>query len=165
MQSAEQNSARSTRLQSIVALTVCLCITFSIAFFGTQFAPDAWYQSIAKPTWNPPNWIFGPVWTVLYTLIAVAAWRVWRKGHARIPLTVWILHLVPNALWSYFFFGAKRMDWALVDILVLLIGIVATMALFAQRDRIAAWLMVPYLLWVSFATLLNWTLLSLNWKS
>jgi translocator protein len=150
--------------RSSVAFGIFLLLAFSAAAFGALFAPDAWYAGLNKPSWNPPNWIFGPVWTTLYALMAYAAWRVWKAGDSQLALGMWVLQLIPNALWSYFFFGVKRIEWALVDIVLLLISIVACTALFAQRDRLAATLMLPYIAWVSFATFLNWTLLNLNWQ-
>lgn len=151
-----------TTNKSVVVFALCLLAVALTAGFGSQFGPSSWYNDLVKPAWNPPNWIFGPVWSTLYLLNAIAAWRVWRVGQSRLALSAWALHLVPNALWSYLFFGAKRIDWALVDIVLLSFSIVTVMTLFYRRDRLAAWLLAPYLAWVSFATVLNWTLFSLN---
>ena len=140
----------------------CLLAVILTASFGAMFGPGDWYNGLVKPSWNPPNWVFGPVWSTLYLLNAIAAWRVWRVGQSRLALSAWFVHLVPNALWSYLFFGAKRIDWALLDIVLLSFSIVTVMTLFYRRDRIAALLLSPYLLWVSFASVLNWTLFSLN---
>jgi len=159
---ASTDELRSAKIKSALALVGFLLISYSVALVSSSFSPDAWYASLIKPSWNPPNWLFGPVWTLLYGMIAVAAWRVWRVKDSQLALAMWALHLVPNMLWSYFFFSAHRLDYALVDISFLLVGIVATVGLFAQRDRIAALLLLPYLAWVGFATLLNWTLLRLN---
>jgi translocator protein len=150
----------SARIYS--ALAIFIAAAFLTAAFGAMFAPGAWYVGLIKPTWNPPSWLFGPVWTVLYLANAVAAWRVWRTGRSEVAVTAWFIHLLPNALWSWFFFGLHRLDWALIDIIVLLSGIVAVTTLFYRRDKLAGWLMLPYLAWVSFAALLNWTLYSLN---
>jgi translocator protein len=159
---AVTEQSRVSSASSYGVLALFLVMSFATASFGTMFPPDSWYTSLVKPSWNPPNWLFGPVWTVLYAMNAVAAWRVYRRGSSLIPISVWILHLVPNALWSMFFFGMHRMDYALVNIVVLLCTIVTTAVLFFRQDRIAGLLMVPYFLWVSFATFLNWTLMSLN---
>lgn len=161
---ASTDALSRAKTKSALALAGFLLISYSVAVIGATFTPGAWYAGLIKPSWNPPSWLFGPVWTLLYGMIAVAAWRVWRVKDSQLALCMWALQLLPNALWSYLFFGAHRMDYALVDITFLLVGIVATMGLFAQRDRIAALLMLPYLAWVSFATLLNWTLLRLNWQ-
>ncbi len=148
--------------RSAVAFAIFFTAVFLTASFGALFAPGAWYTGLIKPAWNPPSWLFGPVWTVLYLANAIAAWRVWRRGHSDIAIVIWFLHLIPNALWSYFFFGLRRLDWALVDIILLNLAIVAVIALFYRRDKIAGWLMLPYLAWVAFAGFLNWTLFSLN---
>lgn len=148
--------------RSAAALAIFLAAAFLTAAFGAMFTPGAWYASLAKPEWNPPSWLFGPVWTVLYFVNAVAAWRVWRTGHSKVAIVAWFLHLIPNALWSYFFFGLHRIDWALIDIILLNFAIVAVIALFYRRDKVAGLLMLPYLAWVSFAGFLNWTLFSLN---
>lgn len=151
-----------TTQKSALVFGLCLLAVSLTAGIGAMFGPSAWYDALVKPAWNPPNWIFGPVWTALYLLNAIAAWRVWRVGQSRLALSAWAIHLVPNALWSYLFFGAKRIDWALVDIILLCFSIVTVITLFFRRDRIAALMMVPYLLWVGFATVLTWTLFSLN---
>jgi translocator protein len=149
-------------MRKFLPLTIFLIAAFATAAFGAQFMPGSWYAALNKPSWNPPSWIFGPVWTVLYTLMAVSAWRVFRKNGLHAPIWVWFLQLLPNALWSYFFFGAHRMDLALIDICLLLCLIATTISLFFRVDRIAAYLLVPYFCWVSFASVLNWTLYSLN---
>ncbi len=148
--------------RNIAALAIFLAAAFMTAAFGAMFAPGAWYGSLIKPDWNPPSWLFAPVWTVLYLANAIAVWRVWRRQPKDLAIIAWFLHLIPNALWSYFFFGLHRLDWALVDIILLNLAIVAVVALFYRRDKIAGWLMLPYLAWVSFAGFLNWTLFSLN---
>jgi translocator protein len=145
-----------------LAFLLFLLAVMLTAVFGSLFTPGSWYTTLAKPSWNPPSYLFGPVWTTLYLLNAIAAWRVLRAGHAGVAITVWLVHLVPNALWSYLFFGLHRMDWALLDIVLLVFSIITVMTLFYRRDKLAALLMFPYLVWTSFAAFLNWTLLGLN---
>lgn len=135
---------------------------FSAAALGALTPPGAWYQELAKPSWNPPAWVFGPVWTTLYLAMAVAAWRVWRKPGAKLALAAFALQLLLNAAWSPIFFGAHALGWALVEILCLLAAILWTMALFFRRDCWAGLLLVPYALWVAFASFLNATLWHLN---
>ena len=123
----------------------------------------SWYPTLAKPSWNPPSWVFGPVWTTLYVLMGTAAWRVWRHG----PGTgKWVggyfAHLGLNALWSVLFFGLKRPDWALAEIVVLWAVLVWQLIGFWRIDRVAGLIWLPYVLWVSFATVLNATLVRLN---
>ncbi|AOS44171.1 TspO/MBR family protein [Lacunisphaera limnophila] len=122
-----------------------------------------WYPTLTKPSWNPPGWIFGPVWTTLYGLMGVAVWRAWRTGPAARPLVrLYFVQLVCNALWSVLFFGLKQPAWALVDILALLGCLLWLQRGFWRTDRLAGALWVPYVLWVSFATVLNATIVRLN---
>lgn len=113
------------------------------------------YQSLRQPSWAPPPWLFGPVWTVLYLAIAVAGWLVWRRAGFGLPIGLYALQLLCNAIWTPLFFGFGRYGWALADIAVLWVLIVATIVAFWRVRRSAAVLMVPYLLWVSYATALN----------
>ncbi|WP_158057992.1 TspO/MBR family protein [Halorussus halophilus] len=124
-----------------------------------------WYPTLVKPAFNPPNWVFGPVWTTLYLLMGIALYLVWRSDAGRIrqlALAVFAVQLALNASWTLVFFGANLLFGGLVVIVVLLATIVATIVAFARIDRRAAALLVPYLLWVSFATVLNYELWRLN---
>jgi len=153
------------RTTAWLGLPAWLLLPFAAAAVGTRFMPGAWYASLAKPAWNPPNWIFGPVWTLLYILMGVAAWLVWRRvgwTGARLALGLFILQLVLNAAWSWLFFGLHRPDLAFVDICALWGLILAVAVLFGRVDRLAAALLVPYLAWVGFATVLNFTIWRLN---
>lgn len=132
---------------------------------GVWFMPGEWYASLRKPAWNPPGWIFGPVWTALYTMMAVAAWMVWRHGGftaQRRPLALFLLQLALNAAWTPLFFGWHRPGLAFAEIVLLWLAIAATLVAFRPVSRAAAWLLAPYLAWVSFATVLNLTLWRLN---
>lgn len=123
------------------------------------------YGNFVQPSWAPPSWLFGPVWTVLYITIAVAAWLVWRKdgwSGARTALTVWAAQLVLNALWTPLFFGAGLFGVAFVEIVLLWLTIVATIVLFARHSRPAALLLLPYVAWVTFASALNLAIWMLN---
>ena len=125
---------------------------------ATAGGDSAWYESLAKPSWTPPDVVFAPVWTALYAAMAVAAWRVWRRGGwlaHRGALALFLSQLVLNFTWSFIFFGAQQIGWALADILTLWILIAMTMRRFAAIDRQASWLMAPYLAWVTFAAALN----------
>ena len=122
-----------------------------------------WYATLAKPTWNPPNWIFGPVWTALYISMAVAAWLVWRKGGLwQWPLALFAVQLALNAAWSWLFFGFHMPGAAFVEIVALLAAIVATTIAFWPKSMAAGILMLPYLGWVAFASVLNFTIWRLN---
>ncbi|MBT8143257.1 MAG: tryptophan-rich sensory protein [Gammaproteobacteria bacterium] len=139
-----------------------LVVVFAIAGVGAMFTPGQWYETLAKPEWNPPNWIFGPVWTVLYVMIAVAGWLVWQREGVGVAMGLYAAQLVCNAAWSWLFFGRHAIGLALIDIVVLLVLIIATIAVFWPVSRVAAGLLVPYALWVGFATTLNATIWRLN---
>lgn len=145
------------------SLLVFLILAACAASFGALFQPGAWYEHLTKPSWNPPNTVFAPVWTVLYIMMGIAGWRVWRSaGRFVAPLQLWMAQLLLNAVWSFLFFGIHRMDIALVDIGLLLVAIVTFIATARGYSKLASWLFVPYALWVSFATALNFTLWRLN---
>lgn len=151
-----------------VSLPVMLLICVSaggLGAFATTSEIGTWYRTIEKPSWNPPDSVFGPVWTTLYLMMGFSAWLVWIKaarGQAAIPMGVFALQLILNTAWSFIFFGMHEMGWAFVEIIVLWVAIVATMLVFARVSRLASALLVPYLLWVSFASVLNFTIWRLN---
>ncbi|MBU1084819.1 MAG: TspO/MBR family protein [Candidatus Beckwithbacteria bacterium] len=132
----------------------------------TTSSVNGWFQTINKPTWNPPGWLFGPVWITLYTLMGVASYLVWQKRglnkNIKIALVVYGVHLVLNVLWSIIFFGLKNPGLAFIEILVLLLFIILTIFLFYKIRPITFWLLLPYLLWTSFASILNFTIWRLN---
>lgn len=150
------------------ALALFLVATFAAGAIGSSVTIESvrtWYPTIAKPAWNPPDWIFAPVWTTLYVVMATAAWRVWRKAEpaaARRLLVIYGVHLVLNALWSVVFFAFHRPDLALVEILVLWSLLVTLLIRFWRADRLAGVLWSPYVAWVTFATGLNATIWYLN---
>ena len=142
-----------------------LAACFAAASTGAFFKPGAWYEGLNKPAWRPPNWLFPPAWAVLYVMMAVAAWLVWREAGFRgapMGLLLWCVQLALNAAWSWIFFGMKRMDLAFAELAVLWLAILATLLAFAMVSATAAWLMVPYLAWVTFAGVLNLTMWRLN---
>ncbi len=146
-----------------------LLVFMLLAFLPTVGAvaapPGDWYAQLRKPPLNPPNWVFGPVWTVLYLLIGVSAWLVWQQaepGTRALPMGILALNLLCNGLWSWLFFGLHRPDLALADLVVLWATIVAMIWAYARIHPLAAGLQVPYLLWVSFAGYLNYMLWQLN---
>ena len=151
--------------KNALGLAGCLAVTFIAAWIGSRYMPGAWYASLVKPSWNPPISIFGPVWSVLYVLMAVAAWLVWRKAGfsgAGPALTLFVVQLALNALWSFLFFGQHRPDLAFADIVILWMAILAVAVLFWRVDPVAGGLMVPYIAWVGFASYLNFVLWRLN---
>ena len=148
----------------ILFLALCFAVS-GISHVVTADSVGTWYAALNKPSFNPPNWIFAPVWTSLYAMMAVAAWRVWRAGgleQAAGSLTLFGVQLLLNFLWSMIFFGVHRIGYALAEIIVFLAAVIATMCAFWRHDRLAGWLFVPYAAWVSFATLLNFAFWRLN---
>ena len=151
--------------KSALGLLGWLVVCFSAAAVGSRFLPGAWYATLTKPAWNPPSSVFAPVWTVLYAAMGVAAWLVWRRSGfagAGAALTAFGAQLVLNALWSYLFFGLHRPGVAFADIVALWVVILVVAVLFWRVDWRAGALIVPYLVWVSFATCLNFALWRLN---
>lgn len=148
-----------------ISVTICLIIGF-LSAFATQSSVNDWYISLNKPGFNPPNWIFGPVWTLLYILMGIAAGIVWAKGFYHIWVKTALYNfgfqLLFNALWSVVFFGFKNPFWALLVILVLLALILLTIKWFNVVSRTAAYLLIPYFLWVCFATILNYKIWEMN---
>ena len=152
-------------ISSILVLIVFVGASFLAAATGAVFPPGDWYERLAKPAWRPPNWLFAPVWTVIYLTIAVSGWLVWRKSGfagAALPLTIYLLQLVLNAAWTPIFFGLHRPDLAFLEIVMLWLSILATIITFHSLNAGAAWLLVPYLAWVTFAATLNFGVWRLN---
>jgi len=129
---------------------------------GTQNIPGAWYQSLAKPPFNPPNWIFGPVWFALYVMIAVAGWRIFLAQPKSTAMLLWLAQMLLNWAWSPTWFGAQLIWPAFAIIAALWLAIIGFILVTWKQDRLAAWLFVPYLAWVSFASLLNLSIGILN---
>ena len=156
-----------TKQKQIVGLAGWLIVSFIAASIGAAASIQAgpFYSQLIRPDWAPPPWVFGPVWTALYALMGVAAWLVWRVGGfraAQSALTLFLAQLALNALWSWLFFAWHRGALAFVDILLLWALIVATLIAFWRIRALAGALLVPYLLWVSFATVLNHAVWQLN---
>lgn len=144
------------------SLVVLLLLAFAAAGVGSLAMPDAWYAALNKPSFNPPNWLFAPVWTLLFVLMALAAWRVYVRTGIGAAIVLWGAQLAINASWSPLFFGAHAIALALIDVGVLLIVVVATTVAFFRHDRLAGALMLPYVAWVGFATLLTAAIWRLN---
>jgi translocator protein len=132
------------------------------ASFGAMFEPGPWYAGLTKPSWTPPNWLFGPVWGILYIMIAIAGYRSWGAAGLTAPTIIWGIALALNAAWSYIMFGAHQIGWAFVDISALWLMIVAFIIVVWPLDKWAALLFVPYLVWVSYAAALNYAIWQLN---
>ena len=150
--------------RQVVALVVCLAIVFAAGMIGTPFtvkATKTWYLEVSKPAWTPPNWVFAPVWTALYAMMAVAAWLVWRQGgFAEHPwaLGLFCVQLALNASWTPVFFGLRAFGAAFGIIALMWVAILATMIAFFRVSVPAGWLMAPYLGWVGYASTLNYAI-------
>ena len=143
-------------MKNYLGLAFFLFLVVLASSVGGLFPPGEWYAALAKPPLNPPNWLFAPAWAVLYIAMAVAAWLVWKSEHESIsPLVLWGIQLALNALWSYLFFGLQMVGVALIEVVIMLAFIIVTCISFFRANITAGWLMVPYIVWVTFATYLN----------
>jgi benzodiazapine receptor len=152
-------------LRDVLGLAGFVLLCFGVSLLGSIPAASAvpeWYASLERPAWGPPSWVFGPVWTVLYPLIAVAGWLVWREGRSRTATLLYLLQLALNAAWPWIFFGMRRPDLAFLDIVALVAAIASTIVVFTRKSQTAARLLVPYLAWVLFAAALNLAVWRLN---
>lgn len=150
-------------MNRFVTLALFLLLVFGGGnLVGLSTLPGEWYAALDKPWFNPPNWLFGPAWSVLYVLIAIAGWRLWENHRSSAAMAIWWVSLVLNFLWSPAFFGLQSITLGLIVIIPMLASILLFIAKAWNVDRIAAWLFVPYAAWVSFATLLNLAIWWLN---
>jgi translocator protein len=139
-----------------------LAAVFAVSLTGALFRPGPWYRDLRKPTWTPPGWLFGPVWSVLYVMIAVAGWLVWQEVGFGPILAIWIIQLLFNASWSLVMFGMKKVGWALVTLCLLWVGVAAFIIAAWPVSPTASLLFVPYLMWGTFAGALNLTIWRMN---
>ena len=156
-------------MKKIYKLIISLLVPQLAGGIGSIFTVGSvndWYPVLVKPALNPPAWVFGPVWTALFALMGIAAFLVWKKGLERrdvkIALGIFVFQLALNTLWSIIFFGLHSPGGALIEIVFLWLAILATIIAFAKISKPAAWLLAPYILWVSFAAYLNWSIWMLN---
>ncbi len=149
----------------LIGLIFWIGISLTAGWIGSRFLPGEWYASLVKPSWNPPSFVFAPVWSVLYVLMGLAAWLVWRRSGfmgASGTLGLFLFQLFLNALWSYLFFGLHRPDLAFIDVVALLLAILMNILTFRRVSKPAGLLMLPYLFWVGFASVLNLQIWRLN---
>ena len=148
-----------------LSLVVILLITFIAPVIGshtTTAFKEPWYSEIVLPSFNPPSWVFGPVWTTLYVLMSVAIWRIWINYYDNKILNLYFLHLFFNAIWSIIFFGFHQIGLALLDLVIIILFIVLLMKIYYLKDKISFSLMVPYFLWSGYALVLNFNIFILN---
>jgi translocator protein len=152
-------------LKLIIAIAIPLLVGGVSGFFTTE-SVNGWFTTINKPSFNPPNWIFAPVWTTLYILMGIAFYLVWKstgnEAVKRTAIIFYCIQLVLNFLWSFIFFKLHQPGWAIVDIVLMWIMILLTILWFGKISSAAAWLLVPYICWVSFASVLNYAIWRLN---
>lgn len=160
---------KQSPLANIITFLICLAIPLLIGFIGSQFTMESvktWYTTINKPSFNPPNWVFAPVWTTLYILMGVASFRVWQKRKSaewfHWAVIIYLVQLAFNLMWSFIFFELHQIGFALIEIILLLMLIVINAFIFYRFDRLTAWLFLPYFVWVSFATYLTYSIFTLN---
>lgn len=148
-----------------LSLAIIILITFSASFIGgyvTTSFKEPWYSEIILPSFNPPSWVFAPVWTALYIMMSLAIWRVWIKLSDKKILVIYFYHLFFNATWSVIFFGFHLIELALFNLIIILFFIIKLMRIYFKKERFSFYLMVPYLLWSSYAFILNLTIAILN---
>lgn len=152
-------------IKLVIAFIICQAAGAIGSIFTVPAIPN-WYQGLNKPDFNPPNWVFAPVWFILFTMMAVSLYLIWEKGlegkRNRSAVFLFLVHLMINAFWSLAFFGLHNLMLAMIVILILWAAIAVLILLFKRIDKVAAYLLAPYLLWVSFATVLNFAILRLN---
>jgi benzodiazapine receptor len=147
--------------RSYLMLLLFVLVVSGVAFSAVQFQPGDWYMHLEKPVWTPPSWLFPPVWSVLYLMIAVAGWLIFSGSN--LPLKIlWVVQLLLNGLWSWLFFGMHRTGLGLIDIIAMFLCIAALFSLSRKTVKTVAWLMAPYLIWVGYASTLNAAIYMLN---
>jgi benzodiazapine receptor len=160
-----QKSELNNTLKLVTSIIICLLAGYIGSFFTSPSIPT-WYANLEKPSFNPPDWVFAPVWTILFVLMGISAYLVWDKGaqnkEVRISLFIFGVQLMLNVLWSFLFFRMQSPFYAFVDIIILWAAIALTIGNFYRISRTAGLLLIPYILWVSFATILNFYILRLN---
>ena len=161
----DENATEGRSTGYTVALFAWLVFCLSASATAVFLSTGGWFAKLHKPSWNPPSWVFGPVWTLLYILMAIAAWLVWRQGgwkSQRLALGAFLLQWLLNALWTPLFFGMHQLGLAFGEIILLWLVLALTAILFWQVKKSAGWLLLPYLAWVSFAAALNFSIWRLN---
>ncbi|WP_337174862.1 TspO/MBR family protein [Paludisphaera sp.] len=159
--------SRPAQVVALAGFVAVVAVAGALGSWATYPSLRHWYEGLRKPSWTPPGWLFGPVWSTLYLLMAASAWRVWRRddapaGRRKEALACWGFQLALNVGWSWLFFGLHRPTLAFVELVALWLAILATIVATARVDRPAAWMLAPYLAWVTFAGALNGTIARLN---
>jgi translocator protein len=152
-------------VKAVISIATPQVVGITSSLFN-ETGEGSWYRSIAKPDWNPPGWVFAPVWTSLYVLMGIAFYIIWKSnatsGVKNRAMSFWIIQLVLNFFWTFIFFGQEQIGLALIEMTLLWLAILFTIFSFSKISKLSAWLMVPYISWVSFAWILNYTIWQLN---
>lgn len=149
----------------VISILICIGVGAIAGYVTSGESSSDWYINLQKPSFQPPSWLFSPVWTLLYILMGVALWKVWKKPNSRernIAITIFFAQLLFNFLWSIIFFNWHGVGMALIDILILWVLILSTIFSFGKLSKTAAWLLVPYISWVTFASILNYSIWQMN---
>lgn len=156
-------------MSNITKLIISIAVTVGFGLLGGIFTASeiqGWFLHLNKPVWNPPNWLFAPVWTTLYLLMGISFYLIWKTKTSpdtkQWAIIIFVVQFGSNFIWSYIFFKEHLMGWAFVDIIILWIAILCTIIAFSKINKTAAWLLVPYISWVSFAAILNYTIWQMN---
>jgi len=150
---------------SLIPFVVVCFLAAAIGALATNSSVKTWYPQLRRPEWTPPNWLFGPVWTALYLMMALSAWLAWRSSISGVPrfaLILFGIQLVLTALWSVVFFGLRKIGPAFAEVLLLWMMLIATAVAFLPLSLLAAWLLIPYIAWVGFASYLNYRIWQMN---
>jgi benzodiazapine receptor len=153
---------KKNKYLSLFLILILTFIASGIGGFVTASFKEPWYSEIVLPSFNPPSWVFAPVWTALYILMSIAAWRIWIKFTDRKILSIYFYHLFFNGTWSVVFFGFHQIQLALINIIIILIFIVVLMKIYLNKDKLSFFIMVPYFLWTLYALVLNTAITILN---
>jgi translocator protein len=159
------NTMKPSKVYEALKLLGCIILSMAAGFIGTIFTatgPGSWYANIIKPSFNPPNWIFGPVWTTLYVMMGIALYLILKTKNNKKAITLFGIQLVLNTLWTIIFFGLQNPLIAFIEIIILWVFILLTILEFYKKSKIAAYLMIPYILWVTFASILTLAITILN---
>jgi len=147
---------------SLFLILIITSVASVIGGFVTTSFKEPWYSEILLPSFNPPSWVFAPVWTMLYILMSIAIWRIWIKFSDHKTLSIYFYHLLFNATWSVVFFGFHQIELALINLIAILIFIIVLMKIYLKKDRLSFFITIPYLLWVFYALILNTSIAILN---
>ena len=160
-----ENSSKKEYIWLFFFIFICLILGNGLGGYFTFISVDTWYQTLDKPSFNPPDWIFGPVWTTLYIFMGISIWLIWKKEKSKIrtlAIKIFWLQLFFNIFWTFLFFGIRKINYSLIEIFFLIFLIIITIFYFLKLNKIAGYLLIPYLIWVIYASILTFNIWILN---